>query len=66
MAKAELSTGGFITRWPGDDLPLTALAGVVLLIAYMISLRSTWRATSWSHIRRRMSGQVDVDEIDRN
>jgi hypothetical protein len=99
--------------WPGDNLPLKALAGVVLLILYAIFLRSTWRAIgplglvlaglffaallwvltsygwldptelnlmtwvilvivatilatglSWSHIRRRMSGQVDVDDVD--
>jgi hypothetical protein len=99
--------------WPSDDLPLKALAGVVLLIAFVIFLRATWRAIgpvglalaglffaavlwvlidygwldptqanlmtwlvlvivatvlaigmSWSHIRRRMSGQYDVDDVD--
>ncbi len=99
--------------WPGDNLPLKALAGVVLLIIYVIFLSSTWRAIgplglflttlffaallwvlifygwldphqatlmtwvllvviatilaigmSWSHIRRRMSGQLDVDRVD--
>jgi hypothetical protein len=98
---------------PGDNLPLKALAGVVLLIIYVIFLRSTWRAIgplglflsalffgvlrrvlidygwldphranlmtwiilvvvatvlangmSWSHIRRQMSGQYDVDRVD--
>jgi hypothetical protein len=29
---------------PGDNLPLKALVGVVLLIIYVIFLRSTWRA----------------------
>ena len=36
---------------PGDNLPLNALAGVVLLIAFVIFLRSTWRAiarSAWS------------------
>ena len=104
-----------LADWPGDNLPLKALAGVVLLIAFVIFLRSTWRAIgliglvlaglffaallwvlisygwldptepnlmtwvilviiatvlatglSWSHIRRRMSGQVDVDRVDEN
>jgi hypothetical protein len=98
---------------PGDNLPLKALVGVVLLIIYVIFLRSTWRAIgpvglflsalffgvllwvlidygwldphranlmtwiilvvvatvlaigmSWSHIRRQMSGQYDVDRVD--
>jgi Family of unknown function (DUF6524) len=102
-----------LADWPGDNLPLKALVGVVLLIAFVIFLRSTWRAIgliglvlaglffaallwvlifygwldptepnlmtwvilviiatvlatglSWSHIRRRMSGQVDVDRVD--
>jgi Family of unknown function (DUF6524) len=102
-----------LTDWPGDNLPLKALAGVVLLIIYVIFLRSTWRAIgplglflavlffgvllwvlifygwldptqanlmtwvllvvvatilaigmSWSHVRRRMSGQYDVDRVD--
>jgi hypothetical protein len=96
-----------------DDLPLKALAGVVLLILYVIFLRSTFRSIgalgvvlaallfgailwvvvdwgwldplagdamiwvglvvvatilaiglSWSHVRRRLSGQVDVDDVD--
>jgi hypothetical protein len=33
-----------LADWPGDNLPLKALAGVVLLIAFVIFLRSTWRA----------------------
>jgi hypothetical protein len=102
-----------LADWPGDNLPLKALAGVVLLIAFVIFLRSTWRAIgplglflaalffavllwvlidygwldprqanlmtwiilvvvatilaigmSWSHIRRQMSGQYDVDRVD--
>ena len=102
-----------LADWPGDNLPLEALAGVALLILYVIFLRSTWRAIgpiglvlaalffgavlwvlidygwlhpedatlmtwvilvvvatilaigmSWSHIRRRMSGQLDVDDVD--
>ncbi len=97
----------------GDDLPLKALAGVVLLILYVIFLRSTFRSIgplgvvlaamlcgailwvavdwgwldpltgdaltwvglvvvatilaiglSWSHVRRKLSGQVDVDDVE--
>ena len=96
-----------------DNLPLKVLAGIVLLILYVIFLRATWRSIgpigvglalaffgaivwalfyydlltlgqhktisyivlllvagvmavglSWSHIRRRLSGQVDADDVD--
>ncbi|NNG04267.1 MAG: hypothetical protein HKM95_09230 [Inquilinus sp.] len=96
-----------------DGLPLKALAGIVLLIVYIIFLRATWRSigpiglflsvaffgamiwvlidfglivpgrgqemtyvvlvvmssilaigVSWSHVRRRVTGQVDADEIE--
>ena len=33
-----------VADWPGDNMPLKALAGVVLLILYAIFLLSTWRA----------------------
>ncbi len=97
----------------GDNLALKALAGVALLILYVIYLRATWRSIgpigmtlataflgaliwvtidlglldlerptvvtwvllfalatilaigiSWSHVRRRVSGQADMDDID--
>ncbi len=97
----------------GGNLALKALAGVVLLILYVIYLRATWRSIgpigvslataflgaliwvtidlglldlerptiitwvllfalatilaigiSWSHVRRRVSGQADMDDID--
>ena len=104
-------------RWvtaPGDaNLALQALAGVALLILYVIFMRATWRSIgpiglalavaffgavvwvmidmglldagrttimtyvilvilatilalgiSWSHIRRRMTGQADIDDVD--
>ncbi len=96
-----------------DNLPLKVLAGIILLILYVIFLRATWRSIgpigvglalaffgaivwalfyydlltlaqhkvityivllliagvmavglSWSHIRRRLSGQVDTDVVD--
>jgi hypothetical protein len=101
------------TEGLADDLPLKALAGVVLLILYAIFLRSTFRSIgalgmvlaallfgailwvmvdwgwldlqagdvmiwiglvmvatilaigmSWSHVRRRLTGQADVDDVD--
>ncbi len=107
------SYAGWLLQSPGDRLPLKALAGVVLLILYVIFLRATWRSIgpvglvlaalffatalwvlidygwldprqaelmtwitlvvvatilavgmSWSHIRRRLSGQYDVDRVD--
>jgi hypothetical protein len=97
----------------GDNLALKALAGVALLILYVIYLRATWRSIgpigvslataflgaliwvtidlgllnleqptiitwvllfalatilaigiSWSHVRRRVSGQADMDDVD--
>ncbi len=32
-----------LADWPGDNMPLKALAGVVLLILFVIFLLSTWR-----------------------
>ena len=110
-------TGYSYVHWLTDTLPrpgpLVVLAGVVLLIGWVIYLRSTFRALgtiglvlaaaffgtlvwllidlgwvstssvsavawivivavaavmatglSWSHIRRRLSGQQDVDDVD--
>ena len=104
-------------RWvagmDGGNLALKALAGVALLILYVIYLRATWRSIgpigvslataflgaliwvtidlgllnlkqptiitwvllfalatilaigiSWSHVRRRVSGQADMDDVD--
>jgi hypothetical protein len=104
-------------RWvaglDGENLALKALAGVVLVILYVIYLRATWRSIgpigvmlaaaflgglvwvaidlgllnlaqptimtwvllfvlatilavgiSWSHIRRRVTGQADIDDVD--
>jgi hypothetical protein len=97
----------------GESLPLKALAGIVLLIVYVIYFRATWRSIgpigvtlaaallaamawvsidlgllnmaqptimtwvllfafatilavgiSWSHIRRKVSGQADIDDVD--
>jgi Na+/melibiose symporter-like transporter len=101
--------------WQSMDaqVPLKALAGLALLIFYIIYLRATWRSIgpvgvtlalaffgavvwvlvyagvlawqqttvmsyvaliliatvmavglSWSHIRRRLSGQADIDDVD--
>ena len=104
-------------RWvmpmDGEGLPLKALAGILLLIVYVIYFRATWRSIgpigvslaaallaaliwvsidlgllnltqptimtwvllfafatilavgiSWSHIRRRVSGETDIDDVD--
>ena len=104
---------GMAAGMDGDSLALKALAGVVLVILYVIYLRATWRSIgpigltlataflgaliwvtidlgllnleqptiitwvllfalatilaigiSWSHVRRRVSGQADMDDID--
>lgn len=104
---------GWITASGQESLPLKVLAGVALVILYLIYLRATWRSIgpvglalaaaffgallwvlidkdlltlteptlvtnvllavlatilaigiSWSHIRRRVSGQTDVDDVD--
>ena len=103
----------WVTGPDSGNLPLQALAGVVLLICYVIFMRATWRSIgpiglalavaffgtivwvmidlgllgtdrpavmtyvilfvlatilaigiSWSHIRRRMTGQSDMDDVD--
>ncbi len=109
-------TGHSFIHWVTDadagDLPLKALAGIALLILYVIFLRATWRSigpiglvlaiaffaaliwvlvdigvlslteptaityaalvvlatvlaigVSWSHVRRRISGQADMDDV---
>ncbi len=103
----------WVVPWDGQDLPLKALAGVALLIVYVIYFRATWRSIgpigmglaaallavliwvtidyglldlnnptivtwvllfafatvlaigiSWSHVRRRVSGQADMDDVE--
>lgn len=103
----------WVTDPLGGQVPLKALAGVVILIVYIIFLRATWRSIgpiglalavaffgslvwvlidfglivpgqgqqmtyvvlvimasvlaigmSWSHVRRRVAGQVDADHVD--
>ena len=103
----------WVTGMDGGNLALKVLAGVVLVIFYVIYLRATWRSIgpigmtlatallgtliwvtidfglldlarptiftwvllfavatilaigiSWSHVRRRVSGQADMDDID--
>ncbi len=105
--------GGLDGGLDGGNLALKALAGVALVILYVIYLRATWRSIgpigltlataflgvliwvtidlglldlerptivtwvllfalatilaigiSWSHVRRRVSGQADMDDID--
>ena len=103
----------WVAVWDGENIPLKALAGVALLIVYVIFIRATWRSIgpigvtlaaaliavaiwvtidfglldlnnptlmtwvllfafatilaigiSWSHIRRRVSGQLDTDDLE--
>ena len=103
----------WVAGWDGENIPLKALAGIVLLILYVIFLRATWRSIgpiglalaaalmavliwvtidfglldlnkptivtwallfaiatilaigiSWSHIRRRVTGQADMDDVE--
>jgi membrane-associated HD superfamily phosphohydrolase len=103
----------WVAVWDGENIPLKALAGIVLLILYVIFFRATWRSIgpigvtlaaglmavliwvtidfglldlnkptivtwvllfaiatilaigiSWSHIRRRVSGQADMDDVE--
>ena len=103
----------WVAVWDGENIPVKALAGIVLLILYVIFLRATWRSIgpiglalaaalmavliwvtidfgllnlnqptivtwvllfaiatilaigiSWSHIRRRVTGQADMDDVE--
>ena len=103
----------WVTATGGEGLPLKILAGIVLVILYVVYLRATWRSLgpiglilalaffgsliwvlvwfkviattqstvitfivlailatimaiglSWSHVRRRLSGQADMDDVD--
>ena len=103
----------WVSGMDGESLALKALAGVALVILYVIYLRATWRSIgaigvtlaaaflgalvwvtidlglldlarptimtwillfvlatilaigiSWSHVRRRVSGQADMDDLD--
>ena len=103
----------WVTDPAGGQIPLKVLAGVAMLIVYVIFLRATWRSIgpiglvlaiafvgalvwvlidfglivpgqgqhmtyvilvvmasvlaigmSWSHVRRRIAGQVDADDVD--
>jgi len=110
---SQYSYYAWVTDPAGDNIPLKVLAGVAMLIAYVIFLRATWRSIgpiglalaiaffgalvwvlidfglivpgqgqhmtyvilvvmasvlaigmSWSHVRRRIAGQVDADDVD--
>jgi len=109
----EISFYHWLAGGSDENIPLKIVAGLVLLIGYIIYLRATWRSIgivgvvlvvallaaftwllvdagwislanpgtvawlviivlaivmavgmSWSHVRRRLSGQYDVDEAD--
>lgn len=103
----------WVTQGPPDQMAFMALVGIILVIAFTIFLRATWRSIgiigvvlclallgcvvwifvqqqwldlnnnqvmawialsvisvilavgmSWSHVRRRLSGQYDMDDVD--
>lgn len=103
----------WVTQGPPDQTAFMALVGIILIIAFTIFLRATWRSIgilgvvlclaflgcvvwvfvqqqwldlnnnqvmawialsiisiilavgmSWSHVRRRLSGQYDMDDVD--
>ncbi len=109
----EFSYYRWVSAWDGENIPLKALAGIALLILYVIYFRATWRSIgpigltlaaaliavliwvtidfglldlnnptivtwvllfgfatilaigiSWSHIRRRVTGQADMDDVE--
>lgn len=109
----EYSYYRWVAGWDGGNMALKTLAGVVLLILFLIFLRATWRSIgpigvilaaallgaliwvsidfgvldlarptvmtwvvlfavstvlavgiSWSHVRRRVTGQADIDDVD--
>ncbi len=109
----QFSYYGWVARGGEQGLPFKVLAGIALLIIYVIYLRATWRSIgpigltlaaaffaaliwvlldtgilnldepkaitwallavfatilaiglSWSHVRRRVSGQADMDDVD--
>ena len=51
MAVSRFSTTNFLLRW--------LAAPVLVLLATIMAV-----GLSWSHIRRRLSGQVDTDMVD--
>jgi len=55
-----------IIVWWLVDLGLLGINSVSIITYIILFLLSAVLATgmSWSHIRRKMSGQVDVDDID--
>ncbi|NOQ93640.1 MAG: hypothetical protein GQ547_03270 [Methylophaga sp.] len=55
-----------IIVWWLVDIGLLGIDNVSIMTYIVLFLLSSILATgmSWSHLRRRMSGQVDVDEID--
>jgi hypothetical protein len=68
-------TGHSYYHWLAEGFPsvspVEAIAGILQLIGWIFFVRSTLAAMgvlgvgmSWSHIRRRLSGQAAVDRID--
>ena len=56
-------SGHSFYHWIADGFPhitpMEAVVGIVLLCAIVLAI-----GMSWSHVRRRLTGQADVDEVD--
>lgn len=52
--------------WLAIDVQLVSLANIKLIITLILVIFAGVLATgiSWSHIRRRITGQTDVDDVD--
>ena len=57
-----------VLTWAMIDLGLISLENPTVFTWVVLSMLAAIMATgmSWSHIRRRMSGQLDVDDVDEN
>jgi hypothetical protein len=59
--KGTFQCGADIYGWLSLDSPTIFTWGVLTMLAASMAT-----AMSWSHICRRMSGQLDVDDVDEN
>jgi hypothetical protein len=48
-----------------DVIPVTSVTVITYAVMMIITLILTF-GMSWSHLRRRMSGQIDTDDVDEN
>jgi len=53
-------TDWVLTDFPDSINAISAFAGIILFVTSAVLAVGM----SWSHIRRRMTGQIDTDEVD--